>query len=68
MRSPLDTFAGLLDRSVQEIAILAADARAFDPSRIGRLADIWANNTSPLVGAACAPRPTPARRARAGLL
>jgi hypothetical protein len=35
VRSPLETFAGLLDRSVQEIAALAADARTFDLSRIG---------------------------------
>ena len=63
----LRTFAGLLDRSVEEIAVLAADARAFDLSRIGRIADIWDNNTYPLVGAACALRPLRERRARAGL-
>jgi hypothetical protein len=66
--SPLATFAGLLDRSVQDISTLAADARAFDASRIGRIADIWDNNTFPLVSAACALRPLRARRALAGLL
>ena len=67
MRSPLAMFAGLLDRSIQEIAALAADARTFDISRIGRIADIWDNNTFPLVSAACAPRLLRAGRARAGL-
>lgn len=57
MNSPLEAFAGLLDRSVREIATLASDARTFDATRIGRLADIWDNNTVPLVGAACAPWP-----------
>jgi hypothetical protein len=55
-------------RSVQEIAIMATDARVFDASRTGGLADIWDNNTFPLVSAACAPRLIRARRARAGLL
>ncbi|MEV4536477.1 hypothetical protein AB0J82_22085 [Asanoa sp. NPDC049518] len=68
MRSPLHTFAGLLDRSVQEIAALSADARAFDCSRIGRIADIWDNNTFPLLNAACAPGPLRDEHARAGLL
>ncbi|WP_089294667.1 hypothetical protein [Actinoplanes regularis] len=68
MRSPLDTFAGLLDRSVQEIEVLVADARAFDASRIRDLADIWDNNTMPLARVACAGRPFRARRARTGLL
>ncbi|WP_203831085.1 hypothetical protein [Actinoplanes palleronii] len=68
MRAPLETFAGLLDRSVQEIAIMAADARVFDASRVGALADIWDNNTFPLVSAACAPRLDRNRQARTGLL
>ncbi|SCL51011.1 hypothetical protein [Micromonospora chersina] len=67
MSSPLEAFAGLLDRSVQEIATLAADARSFDASRIGRVADIWDNNTVPLVAAASAPWPLRSRRASAGL-
>ncbi|MDG4824716.1 hypothetical protein O7635_22930 [Asanoa sp. WMMD1127] len=65
MRSPLETFAGLLDRSVHEIAAMAADARGFEVGRVGLIADIWDNNTLPLVGAAVAPRPLRARRARA---
>jgi hypothetical protein len=64
----LETFAGLLDRSVHEIDALAADARGFDLSRVGSLADIWDNNIFPLVSAACAPRLIRARQARAGLL
>jgi len=68
VRAPLESFAGLLDRSVQEIAIMATDARALDASRVGSLADIWDNNTFPLVSAACAPRLIRGRRARAGLL
>lgn len=67
MRSPLETFAGLLDRSVQEIAALAADARTADLSRISRIADIWDNNTFPLVSVACASRMVRTGRARAGL-
>ncbi|MEU7575319.1 hypothetical protein [Micromonospora sp. NPDC049240] len=67
MNSPLEAFAGLLDRSVREIATLASDARTFDATRIGRLADIWDNNTVPLVGAACAPWPLRSRSASAGL-
>ena len=67
VRSPLETFAGMLDRSVQEIAALAADARTVDLSRISRIADIWDNNTFPLVSAACAPRLLRTGRARAGL-
>jgi hypothetical protein len=47
---------------------MAADARAFDASRVGALADIWDNNTFPLVSAACAPGLVQSRRARAGLL
>lgn len=68
VRAPLETFAGLLDRSVQEIAVAVADARVFDTSRVGALADIWDNNTFPLVSAACAPRLLRGRRARTGLL
>ena len=67
MDSALETFAGLLDRSVLEIAALAADARAVDISRISRIASIWDNNTFPLMSAACAPRLLRTRRARAGL-
>ncbi|GHJ47418.1 hypothetical protein Cs7R123_47600 [Catellatospora sp. TT07R-123] len=66
--SPLETFAGLLDRSVAEVAELAADARNFDPVRVGRIADIWDNNIFPLVSAASAVRPLRSGRARAGLL
>jgi hypothetical protein len=65
--SPLETFAGLLDRSVREIARLSADARTFDGARIGGIADIWDNNTFPLVSAASTVRPWRNRRARAGL-
>lgn len=68
MSSPLETFAGLLDRSIQEIAALAADARGFDTARIGSIADIWDDNANPLVSAAGAFRPLRVRRARAGLL
>ena len=68
MRAWLEIFAGLLDRSVEEIDALAADARVFEASRIGALADIWDNNTFPLVTAACAPRLTRSGRARVGLL
>jgi hypothetical protein len=64
---PLETFAGLLDRSVREIAALAADARTFDAYRISRIADIWDNNTFPLVSAACAPPALRDEQARAGL-
>ncbi|MEU7923464.1 hypothetical protein [Micromonospora zamorensis] len=67
MSSPLETFAGLLDRSIREIASLATDARSFDGTRIGRIADIWDNNTLPLVRAACAPWPLRSRRASTGL-
>ncbi|WP_433131243.1 hypothetical protein ACQPWW_09825 [Micromonospora sp. CA-240977] len=67
MSSPLETFAGLLDRSIREIATLATDARSFDATRIGRVADIWDNNTLHLVGAACAPWPLRSRRASTGL-
>ncbi|MEU8085255.1 hypothetical protein AB0B57_16725 [Micromonospora sp. NPDC049101] len=67
MSSPLETFAGLLDRSIREIATLAMDARSFDATRIGRVADIWDNNTLPLVSAACAPWPLRSRRASAAL-
>jgi hypothetical protein len=67
MGSALETFAGLLDRSVAEIAALAADARTADLSRISSLANIWDNNTFPLVSAACAPRLARTGRARAGL-
>lgn len=67
MRSPLETFADLLDRSVQEIAALATDARTVDLSRISRIAGIWDNNTFPLVSAACAPRLVRTGQARAGL-
>lgn len=68
MHSPLETFAGLLDRSVQEIVALAADARTIDLARISRLANIWDNNTFPLVSAACAPQLSGTELARAGLL
>jgi hypothetical protein len=68
VHSPLETFVGLLDRSVEEIAALVADARAIDLARIRLIADIWDNNTSPLISAACAPPPEQAERARAGLL
>ncbi|MEH1169006.1 hypothetical protein V6V47_26850 [Micromonospora sp. CPCC 205539] len=67
MSSPLEAFAGLLDRSIREIATLATDARSFDATRIGRIADIWDNNTLPLVGAACAPWPLRSKRASSGL-
>jgi hypothetical protein len=67
VRSPLTTFAGLLDRSVEEIAALVADARTVDLFRIWPIADIWDNNTFPLVSVACAPWPLRAARARAGL-
>ena len=64
----LESFAGLLDRSVRDIAALAADARTFDAFRIGPIATIWDNNSYPLVSAACAGWPWRTRRARAGLL
>lgn len=67
VRSPLDVFAGLLDRSVEEIAALAADGRTFDILRIAAIADIWDNNTFPLVRAATAGRGWRAWRARSGL-
>jgi hypothetical protein len=67
VRDQLEIFAGLLDRSVHEIDALSADARGFDATRIGRIADIWDNNTFPLVSAACAFWPLRARRASAGL-
>ncbi|PYC72981.1 hypothetical protein C7C45_07730 [Micromonospora arborensis] len=67
MSSPLETFAGLLDRSIREIATLATDARSFDATRIGRIADIWDNNTLPLVVAAGAPWPLRSRRASSAL-
>jgi hypothetical protein len=65
--TPLGMFAGLLDRSIAEIAALAADGRAYDPVRIGRIADIWDNNTFPLVSAAGAVWPLKSSRARTGL-
>lgn len=68
MSSSLEAFAGLLDRSVQEIASLSTDARAVDLRRISRIADIWDNNTFPLVRVACAPRSVRAEWAQAGLL
>ncbi|MFE9191046.1 hypothetical protein ACFYL6_15665 [Micromonospora sp. NPDC007208] len=67
MSLPLGTFAGLLDRSIREIVALAMDARSFDATRIGRIADLWDNNALPLVGAACAPWPLRSRRASSGL-
>jgi hypothetical protein len=67
VRSPLETFAGLLDQSVREIAALAADARTIDLPRISRIAGIWDNSTFPLVSAACAPRLARTGQARAGL-
>ncbi|MEU7842189.1 hypothetical protein AB0B39_14660 [Micromonospora sp. NPDC049114] len=67
MSSLLEAFAGLLDRSIGEIAAMATDARSFDATRIGRIADIWDNNAVPLVSAACAPWPLRSRRASAGL-
>lgn len=67
MSSSLEAFAGLLDRSIQEIAALTADGRRFDTARIGRIADIWDNNTFPLVSAAGALWPLRTRRACAGL-
>ncbi|MEV0269932.1 hypothetical protein AB0H43_14240 [Hamadaea sp. NPDC050747] len=68
MRSPTETFGGLLDRSIEEIAALTRDARSFDDARIGEIADIWDNNTYPLASAASAPWPLRQRWARAGLL
>jgi hypothetical protein len=65
--SLLEIFAGLLDRSVEQIAAMTADGRRFDPARIGRIADIWDNNTFPLVSAAGAFWPLRAGRARTGL-
>ena len=47
VRAWLEIFAGLLDRSVEEIYALAEDARVFDASRISALADIGDNNTFP---------------------
>jgi hypothetical protein len=67
VHSPLETFADLLDRSVQGITALTADARTIDLFRISRIADIWDNNTFPLVSAACAPRLARTGQARAGL-
>jgi hypothetical protein len=67
VHSPLETFACVLDRSVEEIATMAADARTIDVARISLIADIWGNNTVPLMSAACAPRLARSRRARAGL-
>jgi hypothetical protein len=67
VRAPLETFAGLLDRSVQEIAAAVAEPRNFDAARVGALADIWDNNTFPLVSVACAPRLLRGRQARTGL-
>jgi len=46
---------------------MSADARTVDLSRIWCIADIWDNNTFPLVMAVRAPRPLRAWRARAGL-
>ncbi|MFI5729535.1 hypothetical protein ACIA49_05385 [Kribbella sp. NPDC051587] len=50
----LEAWAGVLDRSWAEIAALSADARDFDRLGVNRIADVWDNNTSAFVGAACA--------------
>ncbi|MFF5227770.1 hypothetical protein [Dactylosporangium sp. NPDC000521] len=67
MRASVEAFAGLLDRSVREIAGLAADGRTFDLGRIGRIADMWHGTGMDLVSAACALRPLRAGRATVGL-
>ncbi|MBB5867888.1 hypothetical protein F4553_001267 [Allocatelliglobosispora scoriae] len=50
MRTHVEIFGDLLDRSIEQIAAVAADARDFDAARISRLADIWDNNTLPCRG------------------
>ncbi|GAA2119631.1 hypothetical protein GCM10009759_67860 [Kitasatospora saccharophila] len=47
-------YAALLDRSVERITEVSADAREFDREEIYRLADVWDNNTAALFAAAAA--------------
>ncbi|MFC8721577.1 hypothetical protein [Kitasatospora sp. NPDC057198] len=47
-------YAALLDRSVERIAEVSADAREFDRAEIYRLTDVWDNNTAALFAAAAA--------------
>ncbi|MFC1436313.1 hypothetical protein ACEZDB_37330 [Streptacidiphilus sp. N1-3] len=53
-RHTLAAYAALLDRSVEQIAEAAADARTFDRLLIARVADVWDNNTYPFFRAATA--------------
>ncbi|NEC66019.1 hypothetical protein [Streptomyces sp. SID9727] len=60
--------AALLDRSVQQIAEAAADARWYDRETIRAASDVWDNNLFPLFRAAHSARPrTRERRALAAL-
>ncbi|MEU8007557.1 hypothetical protein AB0B66_40910 [Catellatospora sp. NPDC049111] len=55
MPPAIEIFGSLLDRSLDDIARCSADARTFDRHAIYRLADIWDNNTFPLMYAATTP-------------
>jgi hypothetical protein len=54
MPSALHLFAALLDRSIDQIAQVSADARQFDAALIRDVADVWDNNTHPFVASATA--------------
>ena len=54
LRTPVEIFGDLLDRSVEQIAAVSADARDFDADLIYRVSDVWDNNTSGLMSAALA--------------
>lgn len=64
----MGALAALLDRSVEQIAQGAADARWLDRETMTRVADVWDNNTFPLFWAASASRAGEReRRAKAAL-
>jgi hypothetical protein len=54
MTSALVTWGAVLDRSLDEIAAASADPASFDGRLVNRIANVWANNTFPFVGAAVA--------------
>ncbi|MFD6950093.1 hypothetical protein A6A08_16115 [Nocardiopsis sp. TSRI0078] len=60
----LAALGALLDRSLEQIAEAAADARTFDRETVRAVADVWDGNTLPLFRAAADPAPR-ARERRA---
>ncbi|MFC4068444.1 hypothetical protein [Actinoplanes subglobosus] len=43
--SAVSMFVRLVDRSVEQLAWIAADGRRFDRQEVARIADVWDNNT-----------------------